>query len=133
MLRLALCDDDATFRRLLRLLLSAEEDMQVVEESCDGRACIEQVARLRPDAVLLDLSMPGMSGLAAIPELVEASPRTKVIVLSGEDPARVAPLVADLGAAAFIAKADHGLVDSLPPRIRSVLTQPPGPAPARSA
>jgi CheY-like chemotaxis protein len=96
-LRLALCDDDATFRRLLHVLLSAEDDMQVVEESCDGRACIEQVARARPDAVLLDLSMPGMSGLAAIPELVEASPRTKVIVLSAEDPAAVAPLVAASG------------------------------------
>ncbi len=129
MLRLALCDDDAAFRRLLHVLLSAEHDMQVVGESCDGRACIEQVAEARPDAVLLDLSMPVMSGLAAIPVLVETSPGTKIIVLSGEDPARVAPVVRDLGAAAFIAKADHGLVDSLPPRIRSVMAGPPGSPP----
>jgi DNA-binding NarL/FixJ family response regulator len=126
-LRLALCDDDAAFRRLLHVLLSAEHDMQVVGESCDGRACIEQVARARPDAVLLDLSMPGMSGLAAIPELAEASPRTKIIVLSGEDPARVAPVVRDLGAAAFIAKEQGDLIDSLPPRIRSVMGAGPTP------
>lgn len=127
MLRLALCDDDDAFRRLLHVLLSAEEDMQVVGESCDGRACIEQVAQARPDAVLLDLSMPGISGLAAIPELAEASPGTKIIVLSGEDPARVAPVAHDLGAAAFIAKAERDLIDSLPPRIRSVMGAGPTP------
>lgn len=121
MLRLALCDDDAGFRRLLRALLSAEDDMDVVGESCDGRACITQVARARPDAVLLDLAMPGMSGLTAIPALVDASPQTKIIVLSAEDPARVGPVAQDLGAAAFIPKADRSLVDTLPPRIRSVV------------
>jgi len=120
-LRLALCDDDAAFRRLLRELLSAEDDMEVVGESCDGPACIEQVARDRPDAILLDVSMPGMSGLAAIPALVEASPRTTIIVLSGEDPERAAPAARLLGAAAFIAKAERDLIDSLPPRIRSVV------------
>jgi len=121
MLRLALCDDDAAFRRLVRELLSAEEDMEVVGESCDGPACIEQVAKARPDAILLDLSMPGGSGLAAIPALAQASPRTTIIVLSGEDPVKAAPAARRLGAAAFIAKAERNLIDSLPPRIRSVV------------
>jgi DNA-binding NarL/FixJ family response regulator len=126
-LRLALCDDDPTFRRLLRALLSAQHDMQVVGESCEGRGCIEQVVRDRPDAVLLDLSMPGMSGLEAIPELVEAAPRTTIIVLSAEDPGRVEPVVRGLGAAAFIPKAERGLVDTLPRRIRCVVaTRPAG-------
>lgn len=122
--RVALCDDDPTFRRLLRALLSGEEDMQVVGESCDGRACIEQVARARPDAVLLDLSMPGMSGLAAIPELVETAPGTKIIVLSGEDADRVAPVVRSLGAAAFIPKAERELMETLPRQIRDLLAPP---------
>ncbi len=125
MLRLALCDDDALFRRLARALLCAQDDMQVVGESCEGRGCIEQVLRDRPDAVLLDLSMPGMSGLEAIPELLEAAPGTAVIVLSGEDAGRAEPLVRRLGAAGFIPKADRGLVDTLPPRIRSLLASRP--------
>ena len=84
MLRLALCDDDANFRALVRVVLAGEDDMEVVSESGDGRECVERIAATRPDAVLLDLVMPRMLGFEAIPQLTAASPETKVIVLSSQ-------------------------------------------------
>jgi DNA-binding NarL/FixJ family response regulator len=126
--RVLICDDDRGFRSLVRALLSVQDDMEVVGESCDGRACLEQAAHARPDAVLLDLVMPTMSGLAALPQLVAALPAAKIIVLSSEDPAQVEAVVLELGAAGFVAKADRRLIDTLPLRIREALSPAAPPA-----
>jgi DNA-binding NarL/FixJ family response regulator len=123
-----ICDDDGAFRGLLRALLSVQDDMEVVGESCDGQACLEQAAEARPDAVLLDLVMPRMSGLVALPQLVEAVPAAKVIVLSSEDREKLEPVVLELGAAGFVGKADRGLIDILPGRIREALSPQAPPA-----
>lgn len=121
MLRVALCDDDPRFRTLVRAVLAGEEDMEVVGESGDGRGCVEQIAQLRPDAILLDLVMPEMMGFEAIPRLADASPETKVIVLSSQPAGRVEAAVRRLGAIGFIEKGGAHLVDSLAGQVRAVL------------
>ncbi len=120
-LRVALCDDDANFRALVRVVLTGEDDMEVVSESCDGRECVERIAKTRPDAVLLDLMMPRMLGFEAIPKLTDASPDTKVIVLSSLPAERVEATVRQLGAIGFIQKGGGQLVDSLPGQVRAAL------------
>jgi DNA-binding NarL/FixJ family response regulator len=119
MLRVSLCDDDANFRALVRVVLSDEEDIDVVSESCDGRECVEQIARTLPDAVLLDLVMPEMLGFEAITRLADVAPATKVIVLSSQPAGEVEATVRRLGAVGFIAKGAQ-LVDSLPAQVRAL-------------
>ena len=121
MLRLALCDDDANFRALLRVVLAGEDDMEVVSESCDGHECVERIATMRPDAVLLDLIMPRMMGFEAIPQLTAASPDTKVIVLSSQPAEKMEAAVLRLGAVGFIEKGTDQLVDSLPGRVSAAV------------
>ncbi len=120
-LRLSLCDDDRTFRTLVRAVIDAQDDMQVVSESCDGADCLEEVAQIRPDAVLLDLDMPTMTGFQALEKLTETCPETKVIVLSGEAREQVESVVRDLGAVAFIDKGEAQLVGSLAEQVRSAV------------
>ena len=78
-----LCDDVPAMRIVLRVLLEEEGDIEVVGEAGDGQTAVAEIARLQPDVVVLDLSMPGVDGLEALPLIAEASPRTAVIVFSG--------------------------------------------------
>ena len=120
-LRLSLCDDDRKFRTLVRAVIEAQDDMQVVSESCDGADCLAEVAQVRPDAVLLDLDMPTMTGFQALERLTATCPETKVIVLSGEIREQVEARVRDLGAVAYIDKGAAQLVGTLPGQVRTAL------------
>jgi DNA-binding NarL/FixJ family response regulator len=66
----------------LRALLKQDPEFDVVGEACDGREGLRAAAALKPDVVLLDISMPGMNGLEAIGEIQRRSPGSKVIVLT---------------------------------------------------
>ena len=74
-------DDHPLTRSALSALLG-QNGFSVVGEVADGEAAIEQARSLNPDLVLLDLSMPGMNGLEALPRLREAAPKTEVVVLT---------------------------------------------------
>ncbi|MBA2506240.1 MAG: response regulator transcription factor [Thermoleophilaceae bacterium] len=82
-IRVVLCDDHAEYRLLIRLALEEDPRIRVVGEAEDGRRGVELIAQLRPDVCLLDLSMPELGGLEALPLIREGSPETKIIVLSG--------------------------------------------------
>ncbi|MCS6914872.1 MAG: response regulator transcription factor [Myxococcales bacterium] len=82
MIRLLLVDDHAIVRAGLRALLEGEADLQVIGEAGDGHTAVELAARLQPDLVLLDLSMPGGNGIDAIARLRTAAPRARLLVLS---------------------------------------------------
>jgi DNA-binding NarL/FixJ family response regulator len=121
-LRLSLCDDDRSFRTLVRAVIEAQDDMRVVSESCDGHDCLKEVAEVKPDVVLLDLDMPTMTGLQALDKLRAVCPAAKVIVLSGQAREQVERVVRDLGATAFIDKGAAQLVSSLAGHIRSAVS-----------
>jgi len=75
--------DDATFiRKLLRDMIEENENYTVIGEARDGREAIEKAALLQPDVMTIDITMPEIDGLEALPEIVLKSPATKVIVVS---------------------------------------------------
>lgn len=97
-------DDVPELRRLLRHVLEWSERFEVVGEAGDGRKAIELAGELSPDVVLLDISMPIMDGMTALPKILEASPTTRVVMLSGFEADRLATTAVEMGAAAYIEK-----------------------------
>lgn len=81
-IRLLLVDDNADLRFLVRSAVESRGGFEVVAEAEDGRRAVELARECRPDVVLLDLDMPSMGGLEALPLLREAAPESKVVVLS---------------------------------------------------
>src|SRR6187455_1351346 len=83
--RVLVCDDHALVRSGLRKLLETEPDIEVTGEAANAEDAIEQVGDQQPDVLLLDVVMPGRSGIEALPELRDAAPETRVLVLSMQD------------------------------------------------
>jgi DNA-binding NarL/FixJ family response regulator len=80
--RVLLADDHATVRHGLRLMIDAEPDMTVIGEANDGNEAIRQVVDLEPDVIVMDISMPGMNGLAATRALKKMRPESIIITLT---------------------------------------------------
>ena len=87
LLRVLLADDHVTVRHGLKLLIDGQPDMRVIAEASDGTSAIEQALALRPDVVVMDISMPGMNGLVATRTLKQRQPDMAVITLTrhGDD------------------------------------------------
>lgn len=102
-LRVLIVDDAASTRTFLRAVLEHCDQFEVVGEADDGGTAIEQAGALQPDLVLLDISMPAVSGAGALKGILEVAPTTMVIIVSGAGPAIGQPLLA-AGAAAFVPK-----------------------------
>ena len=81
-LRILLADDHVTVRHGLKLLIDGEPDMKVVGEASDGEAALRQALDLKPDVVILDISMPGMNGLAATRALRKVQPDAIIVTLT---------------------------------------------------
>ncbi|TCB98463.1 response regulator transcription factor [Micromonospora zingiberis] len=84
-IRVLLVDDHAPFRAGLRALLATSADIEVCGEAASGEEALAVLGRLQPDVVLLDLTMPGMGGIAATERLVRMSPHVRVLILSMAD------------------------------------------------
>ncbi|MCH6167863.1 response regulator [Pseudonocardia alaniniphila] len=84
-IRVLLVDDHAHFRSGLRALLTSTPDVEVCGEAASGEEAVAAVAARQPDVVLLDLTMPGMGGVAATECIVRASPHVRILVLSMSD------------------------------------------------
>lgn len=106
MVSVYLCDDVPELRQLLRIVLEEDPELRVVGEAGDAETGIEEIAELQPNVVLLDLSMPGLDGLEALPLIRRAAPDTSVIVFSGFTEERMAGLVLEQGAARYIEKGE---------------------------
>lgn len=102
--RVVLVDDAENFRMLVRIILSRDGRFQVVGEAGDGERGVEVARETQPDLVLLDLTMPVMDGLEALPLLRKAAPSSRILVLSGLERARMEPEVRALGAAGYVEK-----------------------------
>jgi DNA-binding NarL/FixJ family response regulator len=102
--RVLLVDDSSDIRLLLRRMLTRVSNFDVVGEASDGREAIALATNLQPDVVVLDLAMPIMDGLEALPQLRQRLPHAKIVVLSGFDEARTEQAALDAGADAYIEK-----------------------------
>lgn len=103
-IRVLLCDDTADIRGLLRLSLTMDPDIEIVGEAANGAEGVALAAQLQPDVVLLDLAMPVMDGLAALPQIRVVSPESRVAILSGFDEKRLAEQALRLGALRYLEK-----------------------------
>lgn len=102
--RVVLVDDAADLRLLVGRLLERDGRFTVVGQASDGREGIEVAAEHQPDLCVLDLSMPVMDGLEALPRILEQCPRTKVVVLSGLDARQMEATALRLGASGYLEK-----------------------------
>ena len=120
-MRLFLCDDNAQYRELARLVLQ-RAGHEIVGEAGDGAEAIERAARCAPDVVLLDLNMPNVGGLEALPRLRAAlgAETTILILTTGQDP-RERGMCLDAGADAFLVKPQR--VFSLGDELRAALRE----------
>lgn len=103
-IRILIADDHAVVRAGLRLLLEIEEDLEVVGEAGSGEEALRLSRSLKPDVVLMDVVMPGMSGLEATPPILQASPETRVLVLSMQDDPRYVHEAFAAGASGYVLK-----------------------------
>ncbi|HVF74240.1 MAG TPA: EAL domain-containing protein [Acidimicrobiales bacterium] len=102
--RVVIADDTADVRALLRYTLELDGRFQVVGQAADGLEAIAMVASEKPDAVVLDLAMPVMDGLQAISGILQASPATKIVVLSGFEAEHMAHDAIARGAHVYLEK-----------------------------
>jgi hypothetical protein len=101
---IVLVDDAAEVRVLVRTRLRMSGRMTVVAEASDGEQAITLAREHQPSLMLLDVSMPGTDGLAALPRVLEVSPATRVVIYSGFEERGLVERAEQLGAAAFIEK-----------------------------
>jgi DNA-binding NarL/FixJ family response regulator len=121
-IRVVLVDDMVELRQLIKVTLERSGHFEVVGQAGNGREGIDVTAATRPDLVLLDVSMPIMDGLEALPVLCRTVPTTTVVMLSGFSEARLGAEAAAGGAAAYLEK---GLSpDALVARLLEVLGTP---------
>lgn len=99
-----ICDDVPELRRLTRVVLEEDGEIQVVGEAADGREALEVIERLQPDVVVLDLSMPELDGLEAIPIIHQVAPKAEICVFSGFEEGKVAEVALRLKASRYVRK-----------------------------
>jgi PAS domain S-box-containing protein len=126
--RLLIVDDHAAVRHGIRSLLALRADWSVCGEAADGIEAVEMAQRLRPDVVLMDLSMPRMNGVEATRMIRSELPSAQVILVSQNEPSVVGRHAAELGARGYVSKAT--LERDLVPAIASVIGEGTGTDPA---
>ena len=117
--RILIVDDHEIVRRGLRSLLSSRPEWEICAEAVDGFQGIERAKALRPDVILMDISMPRMNGLEATRIIRRDLPQTRVVIISQNEPAVARRQTEEVDAAAFISKSD--LARDLVPAIAGLL------------
>ncbi|MBM2614549.1 response regulator transcription factor [Actinoplanes sp. LDG1-06] len=114
MIRILLADDHALVRRGVRLILDAEDDLEVIGEAADGAEALALAAADPPDLAVLDIAMPRMTGLQAARELTRTHPGVRVLILTMYDNEQFFFEALRVGAAGYVLKsvADQDLVEA---------------------
>jgi len=105
-LRILVVDDHAVVRRGVRSLLESQEGWEVCGEATTGRDAVEQSRLLRPDVVVMDLSLPELNGLDATRQILKNAPGTEVLVLTMHQSEELAREVLQAGARGYLLKSD---------------------------
>ncbi len=103
-IRAVIVDDHAVVRSGLRKILDAEPDIEVVGEAGDARRAVFETRAKRPDVILIDVVMPGKSGIEAIPDVLHEHPPAKVLILSMQDDPRYVREAFEAGAFGYVLK-----------------------------
>ncbi len=117
-LRILLADDHKVVRDGLKLLVDSQRDMRVVGEAGDGKEALRQAFDLKPDVVVMDLSMPNLNGLQATERLKAEQPKIKVVALTVHEDASYLLQLCKAGAVGYVLKRSAG--DDLITAIRTV-------------
>lgn len=120
-MRVLIVDDQEYMRRGFRALLSDHPDFQIVGEARDGTEAIDMVQKLRPDAVIMDLSMPILDGLQATREIRQFFPTVQIVTVSEYEVAGVQDTSIKAGAVAHVTKTE--IWDKLIPTLQSLPLQ----------
>jgi DNA-binding NarL/FixJ family response regulator len=119
-IRVLLVDDHQVVLEGLRSLLAADPGIEVVGTATSGEAALELAEKLSPDAMVLDVTMPGLNGIETMRRLRELSPETEVIALSMHAAGQVVTDMLRAGASGYMSKT--GAVSDLPKALRTIMT-----------
>jgi len=108
MIKVLIADDHALVRDGVRALLSTADDMEVVAEAGDGREAVDRARETSPDVVLLDINMPGLGGLEAVPLIQREAPRARILILTQYEHADYVRRFLRLGVAGYVLKKAAG-------------------------
>lgn len=114
-IKIMLVDDSSVIRSLLRQYIAKDADMAVITEAQDGEDALKKAAQFKPDVILLDVEMPKMDGITALPKLLELLPKAKIIMCSTltERGAVISLKALSLGAVECLAKPSSNGGDSV--------------------
>ncbi|MBN1629551.1 MAG: response regulator transcription factor [Thermoleophilia bacterium] len=116
-IRVLICDDHDLIRQALRSVISAEPDMDVIAEAADGEEAVALATDLQPDAVVMDIQMPKLSGIEATRRIKQNSPNASVLVLTVHDDNEYILRILEAGASGYLTK---GIISQdIPIAIRS--------------
>ncbi|MFJ6652499.1 response regulator [Microbacterium sp. NPDC091313] len=144
-IRVMIIDDQELIRLGFRMVLEAQNDIEVVGEAADGDEAVRAAARLDPDVILMDVRMPRQDGIAATAEIVAAAPHTRIVILTTFDLDEYAFAALRAGASGFLLKdaqvtelvaavrAAHRGDAALSPRVTRRLVDLVGALPAEAA
>ena len=99
-----MCDNYGALRDLMRFALEDDARIRVVGEAEDAFTCVRELPELRPDVLVLDLRMPGVTGLEAVPDIRSASPDTRIVVYSQHIDERTEAELREAGVEAWLRK-----------------------------
>lgn len=105
-LRTLIVEDYEEFRNVLRLTLQEEAQCIVIGEAVDGPQAVQQAEELKPDLILLDLSLPKLNGMEALRRIRKLSPSAKVVILSQDSSPEIVQRAPLLGADGYLLKSD---------------------------
>jgi DNA-binding NarL/FixJ family response regulator len=107
-IRILLVDDHEPFRRYVFSMLQEQANVQIIGEAQDGLQAVQQAEALQPDVVVLDIGLPGISGIEAARQIGKTSQKARIIFLTQESSPEVVQEALTLGAWAYIIKAEAG-------------------------
>jgi DNA-binding NarL/FixJ family response regulator len=127
MVKILIADDHELLRHGVRRLLEAQIDWEVVAEAVDGREAVSLAQKAQPDVAILDLSMPGLNGLAAAEQIVNCSPQTAILILTMHHSDQITREILASGARGYVLKSDAAeeLVTAIQAVLAGRLAYPP--------
>jgi len=126
-IKVIIVDDQPLVRGGLRMIIDAAEDMELAAEAGNGHAAVECARRTPADVILMDVQMPAMDGLEATRQIMQAAPKTKVLILTMHESDQMVRRVLEAGARGYVLKSDLAahLVDAVEDIVRGRLSLTP--------